>query len=137
MAEFSEKQLAYLSYPHYAVLATINADGSPQLSTVWFALTENRRGVLFVIEKGSLKDRNIARDARISLSVPNGGRYVVASGKAEFAPEQTQSSATQDLLSIARRYYGEIEGANQVASFGEKERQTIYLYPEKIYSIGV
>lgn len=137
MAEFSEKQLAYLSYPHYAVLATLNSDGTPQLSTVWFALTDDRRGLFFVIEKGSVKARNLARDPRISVSVPNGGRYVVASGRAEFDEQQTSAAAQADLLKIATRYYGEIEGANQAASFGEKERLTIYLYPEKIYSVSV
>jgi PPOX class probable F420-dependent enzyme len=135
--EFSDRQLAYLSYPHYAVLATINTDGSPQLSTVWFSLTDDRKGLFFVIEQGSLKARNLGRDSRVSVSVPNGGRYVVAVGRAQFDPQQSPESAQADLLKIATRYYGAIEGANQVASFGEKERLTIYLYPEKINSVGV
>jgi PPOX class probable F420-dependent enzyme len=135
--EFSERQLAYLSYPHYAVLATINADGSPQLSTVWFSLTDDRTGLFFVIEQSSLKARNITRDSRISVSVPNGGRYVVAAGYAQCDPQRAPESVQVDLLKIATRYYGAVEGVNQVASFGEKERMTVYLYPEKINSVGV
>lgn len=136
-AEFTERHLAYLSYPHYAVLATINADGTPQLSTVWFDFNQERTGLIFVIERDSLKARNIERDPRISVSVPNGGRYVVVKGRAEFDKEQDEASVQADLERIGRRYYGPVEGMNQVKSFGDKPRMTIHLVPEKITSVGV
>ncbi len=136
-AEFSEKQLAYLSYPHYAVMATINLDGSPQLSTVWFGFNADRTRLVFVIEKDSLKTRNLQRDPRLSISVPHGGRYVVVKGQAEFDLDQPSDAAGRDLEAIAFRYYGPIEGQNQVKSFGDKERMTLYLVPEKITSVGV
>lgn len=136
-AEFSAKHLAYLSYPHYAVMATINSDGSPQLSTVWYSLTVERDQLFFVIERDSLKTRNLERDPRLSVSVPNGGRYVVIKGRATFDLAQSTESAQQDLEEIGRRYYGPIEGHNQVEAFGPKERITVYLIPEKITSVGV
>src|SRR3712207_5582177 len=106
IAKFNERQLAYLSYPHYAVLATINADGTPQLSTVWFSLTDERDGLFFVVERDSLKMKNMRRDPRVSVSVPNGGRYVVAKGRAKFDPDQSPDNAQADLERIAARYYG-------------------------------
>ncbi len=135
--EFSERHLAYLSYPHYAVLATINADGTPQLSTVWYSLSEDRQKLLFVIERDSVKGRNILRDPRISVSVTNGGRYVVVSGQAQFDQAQPSEEAQADLERIALRYYGPVEGHNQVVSFGPKDRLSVYLLPQKIYSVGV
>ena len=136
-AEFTERQLAYLSYPHYAVMATINADGTPQLSTVWFGFNDERTKLVFVIEKDSLKTRNLRRDPRFSVSVPHGGRYVVVKGQAEFDLEQDPALAMADLEKLGQRYYGPIEGHNQVLSFGDKDRLTLYLVPEKIQSVGV
>jgi PPOX class probable F420-dependent enzyme len=135
--EFSPTQLAYLSYPHYAVLATLNADGSPQLSTVWYGFNADRSKLMFIIERDSLKARNLQRDPRISVSVPHGGRYVVVKGRAEFDLNQDPAAALADLEQLGQRYYGPIEGHNQVVSFGEKERLTVYLIPEKISSVGV
>ncbi len=136
-AEFTSRQLAYMSYPHYAVMATINPDGTPQLSTVWFGFNEERTKLLFVIEKDSLKARNLARDPRFSVSVPNGGRYVVVKGQAEFDVTQDPALAQEDLEKLGQRYYGPIEGHNQALSFGDKERMTLYLVPDKITSVGV
>lgn len=56
-----------LDDPNPAVLATINADGSPQTSVIWVG----RDGDELVISSaaGRRKDRNIRRDPRVSLSV--------------------------------------------------------------------
>jgi PPOX class probable F420-dependent enzyme len=56
-----------LDQPNHGVLATINADGSPQTSLVWVA----RDGDEVVVSSaaGRRKDRNIRRDPRVSLSV--------------------------------------------------------------------
>ena len=56
-----------LDDPNPAVLATVNADGSPQTSVVWVG----RDGDELVIssQAGRRKERNIRRDPRVSLSV--------------------------------------------------------------------
>jgi PPOX class probable F420-dependent enzyme len=134
-AEFTERQKAYLAYPHYAILATISTDGTPQLTTVWFGLEDN--AIIMSVESDSLKARNIKRDPRVAVSVPHGGRYVVVKGRAEFNPDQDQAEAQADLEKLGHRYYGPIEGKNQVESFGKKHRITIRIMPEKITSVGV
>lgn len=50
----------------YVHLATVNLDGSPQVSVVWIT----RRGdtVLFSTAAGRVKPRNIAHDPRVALS---------------------------------------------------------------------
>jgi len=135
IAEFTERQKAYMAYPHYAVLATINADSTPQLTTVWFNQEEGK--LIMVMESDSLKARNIKRDPRVSVSITNGGRYVVVKGQAEFDENQSQAEAQSDLEKLGFRYYGPIEGINQVKSFGDKPRMTIRVVPEKITSVGV
>jgi len=56
-----------LDAANFAVLATINPDGSPQTSVVWIG----RDGDDLVISTaaGRRKERNIRRDPRVSLSV--------------------------------------------------------------------
>lgn len=50
----------------YVHVATVNPDGSPQVSVVWI----DRRGdtVLFSTAEGRVKPRNIAHDPRVALS---------------------------------------------------------------------
>ncbi len=52
---------------HFAVLATINPDGSPQTSAMWVG----REGddVLFSTVAGRRKHRNMLRDPRVSVTV--------------------------------------------------------------------
>jgi PPOX class probable F420-dependent enzyme len=135
VAEFTERQRAYMAYPHYAVLATISSDGTPQLSTVWFILENDQ--IVIVIEKDSLKARQLKRDPRVAVSIPNGGRYVAVKGRAEFDENQDSDEAQADLVRIGHRYYGPIEGMNQVRSFGDKPRMTVRIVPEKITSVGL
>lgn len=39
--ELSEKARAYLQELRFAVLATINQDGTPQLTTMWYLLEDD------------------------------------------------------------------------------------------------
>ena len=52
---------------HFAVLATINPDGSPQTSAMW--LGRDGDDVLFSPVAGRQKHRNILRDPRVSVTV--------------------------------------------------------------------
>jgi PPOX class probable F420-dependent enzyme len=56
-----------LEEPNHAVLATINADGSPQTSVVWVGTRGD--DVIISTAAGRRKERNIQRDPRVSLSV--------------------------------------------------------------------
>ncbi|MDK1010288.1 MAG: PPOX class F420-dependent oxidoreductase [Actinomycetota bacterium] len=64
--QLSEEIRVALDDKVYVHLATLNPDGSPQVSVVWIT----RRGdtVLFSTAEGRIKPRNIAIDPRIALS---------------------------------------------------------------------
>src|SRR3712207_6913169 len=51
----------------FAVLSTINADGSPQSSVIWATYEADQ--VVFSTILGRRKTRNMERDARVSLCV--------------------------------------------------------------------
>jgi PPOX class probable F420-dependent enzyme len=52
---------------NYAVLATVSADGSPQTSAMWVGRDGDE--LLFSTVAGRLKERNIRRDPRVSVTI--------------------------------------------------------------------
>ena len=63
-------------------VATLNPDGSPQVSVVWMTRRDNT--VLFSTAQGRVKPRNIANDPRVALSFSppdNTGRNIVMQGR--------------------------------------------------------
>jgi PPOX class probable F420-dependent enzyme len=92
-----------LSGPNFAVITTINADGTPQQSVVWVA--EHDGNVIFSTVEGRAKHRNLVRDPRIGVLVldrTDGYRYSQISGVARL--ESTNADALIDELS--RKYTG-------------------------------
>ena len=62
---------AFLDEPRNAIVATINPDGSAQLSPIWFVWEDHT--IYFSTTKYRLKVKNLRRDARISLVVDDPG----------------------------------------------------------------
>ena len=87
--------------PNFAVIATINADGTPQQSVVWVA--EHDGDVVFSTVEGRAKHRNLVRDPRIGVLVldrADGYRYSQIRGIARL--DSTNADALIDELS--RKY---------------------------------
>jgi len=63
----SEATLKLVDGRNYAVLATVNPDGSPQTSVVWVG--RDGDNLLFSTVEGRVKHRNMLRDPRVSVSV--------------------------------------------------------------------
>jgi PPOX class probable F420-dependent enzyme len=64
--ELSNDIKAALDERVFVHVATLNPDGSPQVSVVW--MTRRGNTVLFSTAEGRVKPRNIANDPRIALS---------------------------------------------------------------------
>ena len=90
--------------PNFAVITTINADGTPQQSVVWVA--EHDGNVVFSTVEGRAKHRNLVRDPRIGVLVldhTDGYRYSQIRGIARL--DSTNADALIDELS--RKYTGQ------------------------------
>jgi PPOX class probable F420-dependent enzyme len=77
-----------LDGPHFAVLATINPDGSPQTSAMW--LGRDGDDVLFSTVAGRRKHRNLLRDPRVSVTVLDSDdpyNYVELRGTTTFSED--------------------------------------------------
>ena len=77
-----------LDGPHFAVLATINPDGSPQTSAMWVG--RDGDDVLFSTVAGRRKHRNLLRDPRVSVTVLDSDdpyNYVELRGTTSFTED--------------------------------------------------
>ncbi len=120
----SENARAFLQQRRFAVLGTLNADGSPQLTTMWYLLEGDT--IVMNTKIGRLKDRNLRRDSRISVCVPDGYNYVTVSGTAELIDDP--QTAQQDIYRLAVRYDGEESAKQQMQGhFSSEPRETIHL----------
>ena len=88
----------------FANLATVMADGSPQVTPVWFDYTN---GVIRVNSaKGRTKTRNMREGAQVALSImdpDNAYRYIQVRGKVTKVTEQ---GASAHIDSLAKKYIG-------------------------------
>jgi PPOX class probable F420-dependent enzyme len=67
MAELSDKAKGLFEDPNLLFVATVNADGSPQVTPVWTALDNGH--ITFNTAVGRAKERNLRRDPRVGLSI--------------------------------------------------------------------
>ena len=65
--KLSEPAVRLIDGRNYAVLATVNADGSPQTSVMWVG--RDGDDLLFSTVEGRVKHRNMVRDPRVSVTV--------------------------------------------------------------------
>jgi PPOX class probable F420-dependent enzyme len=125
----SEKARAFLNEKRFAVLATINSDGTPQLTTMWYLLEGDT--IVMNTKAGRIKDRNMRRDPRIAICVEDGYNYVTISGTVEMIDDP--EIAQRDIYRLAVRYDGEEAARRKVADQFSKERRiTLHLKCEHV-----
>jgi PPOX class probable F420-dependent enzyme len=103
VAGLTDEQARLLQEPNFATAATLNRDGSLQLSIVW--IDWDGEHVTFNTAAGRAKPRNLERDPRVSVLVvdrEDGYRWVAARGAAELTTE----GADEHIDKLARKYTG-------------------------------
>jgi PPOX class probable F420-dependent enzyme len=100
----SAKARALIERPVLASLATLNPDGSPQITPLWISLEGD--DVVVNTAKGRIKARNLAQDARVAVSVidPNDPYNVVAFQGT--VTEVTTEGADAHIDWLAKKYLG-------------------------------
>lgn len=89
---------------NYAHLATINEDGSPQVSPVWQDVED---GLIRInTARGRVKDRNMTRDPRVALSITDrDDPYTRAYVQGEVV-EATEEGAVEHIDALSQKYDG-------------------------------
>lgn len=132
--KLSEQQLAFLSETRFGVLATVNADGSPQQTVMWYLPVDNRT-ILMNTKKRRVKDKNLERDPRVSLLVEDGQRYVAVRGRISVDDDATRGQET--MRTITTRYEGAETAARQMEElYSKQHRITLTLDIESIDTHG-
>jgi PPOX class probable F420-dependent enzyme len=100
----SEKARELIARPVLASLATLNPDGSPQITPLW--VDRDGDEVLFNTARGRKKARNMEKDARVAVTVidPNDAYNVVAFQGTVV--EETTEGADAHIDALAKKYLG-------------------------------
>ena len=121
----------FLGERRFAVLATINQDGSPQQTVMWFELRGDT--IMMNTMAGRLKDLNTRRDARASICVEDDYRYVTINGSIEIVDDHETTQA--DIYALARRYNPDFKDGDY-ASFATQHRLTLLLSIDHVIANG-
>lgn len=125
-----EKVLDLFKKQAFANLGTIMSDGSPQVTPVW--VDYDGKYVRFNSAVGRVKDRNVRRDPRVSLSIldpENPYRYLAIRGR---VVEITQKGADDHINSLSQKYLGKAYPYSQPGEV----RVTYKIEPEKVSTMG-
>jgi PPOX class probable F420-dependent enzyme len=118
------RAVEFLRDHHHAVLATVRADGRPQLSPVLATVDANGR-VLISTREPAMKTRNLRRDPRAFLCVFSDrffGDWVQVEGRAEIVP---LPAAMDLLIDYYRRISGEHPDWAQYRAAMARERRVM------------
>jgi PPOX class probable F420-dependent enzyme len=133
-ARLTDTARRFLDEERFAVLATINRDGTPQQSTVWYELQGDE--IMMNTRRGRLKDRNLRRDPRCSLCFEDGYRYLTIRGTVTLIDDP--SIAQPDIKRLSLRYHGPEKAERQMREqFSKEERVTIRMRIERVNEYGM
>lgn len=99
----SEQETALLNEAQIASVATVNPDGSIQMTPVW--VDTDGEAVLFNTAKGRVKHRNLEANPNVSVLVVDRNdayRWVSVRGRAEM----TEQGADAHIDRLAKKYLG-------------------------------
>jgi PPOX class probable F420-dependent enzyme len=111
----------FVAAPHYASLATTEADGAPRQAVIWYLLDGDELVVNSRV--GRRWPTNLLRDGRVYLAVFDEAdpmRWVGLLGTAEPVRDQPQAQA--DIAAMARRYEDPETAAKSIRAFEQQER---------------
>ena len=126
----------FLEEPHCAVMATISASGTPQLTVMWYALHPTEDVVLLNSSRGLLKVKNLLRDPRMAICVEDGGRYVTLTGTAELVADREEQKREVNEH-IAPRYVGQRLGSRRWQAIEGSDRLGIRMRIDRVHARGL
>jgi PPOX class probable F420-dependent enzyme len=129
-APYTDEQLEFLRAHRQAVLATGRRDGSPQVSTVVYAVDGAQ--VLISAKRYTSKHRNAARQPKVALVVNDGHAQLVVYGTAEAVEDDPLRAEL--TAKVWEAMTGEaVEDPNQlVPTLDEQQRSVIRVTADRV-----
>ncbi len=130
MTDIPDKFRDLMSKKAFATVATVMADGSPQVTPVWFDYTGGK--IRVNTAKGRVKARTMTQGAKVAVAImdpDNAYRYVQVRGTVARA---TEDGAEQHIEDLSQKYLGKPYPNRQP---GER-RITIEITPDAVNTMG-
>ena len=127
MAQIPDEAVHLLEGQHFAHVATVMADGTPQVTPVW--IDHEGDTVTFNTAAGRFKEKNLRRDPNVAISIidaENPYQPLIIRGKVS---EITEEGADEQIDALAKRYMGVDE--YPLRQPGE-QRVMVKITPEKV-----
>jgi len=105
MVTLNNEQKKLIEAKNFAHVATLNKDGSPQVSPVWIDM--DGQYLVFNTEQKRRKVKNMRRDPRVSLAVQdmsNPYRYLEIRGR---VVDITPTKGAEHIDKLAKKYLGQ------------------------------
>lgn len=115
----------------FANLATVNADGTPQLTPVWFDWDGSRLRINTA--KGRVKDKNLRRTPAVALTImdpDNPYRYIQVKGR---VANVTESGADAHIDALSKKYTGQDRYAKRTPG---EVRVIFTITPDRVQTMG-
>jgi PPOX class probable F420-dependent enzyme len=127
----SHADLLQTTKPAFAQLATVNADGTPQVTPVW--VDYDGTHVLVNTARGRIKTRNLERNPRVALAISdpeNPYRYVGIQGR---VVEMSEKGGDAHIDKMAKKYLN--KDSYPFRQPGEV-RVIVKIAPDKVHTNG-
>ena len=105
----------FLSNSYIAKLATVNKDGSPHLTFVWFEL--NGDDILVSVTTDRVKTKNVLLDPRVTIAIDNS-----ANGRQWVIVRALATIETDGSLALRERLAPRFVGPEQQAAYIQQAR---------------
>lgn len=120
VTRLNQKALRFIEGKNFADLATLLPDGSPHVTPVWI----DHDGDIILVNTaiGRVKQRNVARDPRVSISIVDSNNpydRVIIHGR---VVSMTEQGADAHIDKLAMKY----TGANKYEKSSPTERRIIF-----------
>jgi PPOX class probable F420-dependent enzyme len=119
------------SKPALANLATLNPDGSPQVTPVWVDFDGS--SIIVNTAKGRVKAKNLARDPRVALVIVDPGnpfRHLAVQGR---VTEMTEKGGDAHIDKMAKKYLGKDTYPGRTPG---EVRVIVRISPDKVTTMG-
>jgi PPOX class probable F420-dependent enzyme len=131
MAAIPQSHADLLTKKAFASLATLNPDGTPQVTPVW--CDSDGTNILVNTAKGRKKTRNLERNRHVALAIidpDNPYRYLGIQGR---VIEMTEHGADAHIDSLAKKYLGQEKYPGRAPG---EVRILVKIAPELVHTMG-
>lgn len=115
--------------PVFATVATVQPDGSPQLSVTW--VTRDGEDLLISTTVGRRKEKNLRRDPRVSVMInPHNAPYTYAEVRGTVT--MTTEGGPELIDTLSRKYTGKDYADFNPAAGEDAERVVVRVSPRRV-----